>query len=90
MLLWRSEFHSNWILSSAIDVVNFLFSRQKEFYDEPVANESPIQTKKRLAKLANESVGIDEKKFYDLVSTDKGNSGSGVTNDLKLQVKLGR
>jgi hypothetical protein len=33
---------------------------------------------------------VDENKFYDLVSTSQGNSGSAVTNDLKLQVKLGR
>lgn len=64
--------------------------KQTEFYDEPVANESPVETKKRLAKLAKDSVGVDEKKFLELVSTSKGNSGSAVTNDLKLQVKLGR
>lgn len=63
---------------------------QKEYFDEPVADESPKQTKARLAKLAFESVGVDESKFIELVSTAKGNSGSGVTNDLKLQVKLGR
>jgi hypothetical protein len=49
-----------------------------------------VETKKRLAKLAKESIGLDESKFLELVSTSKGNSGSGVTNDLKLQVKLGR
>lgn len=65
-------------------------ARQKEYFDDAVADESPKQTKGRLAKLAEESVGVDEARFLELVSTAKGNSGSGVTDDLKLQVKLGR
>lgn len=80
------------LLTLALCFTPMLFTRfrQKEYFDEPVANESPVGTKNRLAQLAKESVGVDEKKFLELVSTSQGNSGSAVTNDLKLQVKLGR
>ena len=67
-----------------------LFDAQESYFDEGVADESPKQTKARLAKLAQSSIGLDEAKFLELVSTAKGNSGSAVTDALKLQVKLGR
>ena len=82
------EVHNRSLILSLI--ADLLCIRQKEYFDEAVADESPKQTKARLAKLAHEAVGLDESKFLELVSTAKGNSGSGVTNDLKLQVKLGR
>lgn len=74
----------------AFDFASALFDAQESYFDEGVAGESPKQTKARLAKLAQSSIGLDEAKFLELVSTAKGNSGSAVTDALKLQVKLGR
>lgn len=61
-----------------------------------VVNEVRNDTYKRLAKLAA-SVGIDEKKFYELLvipekPAEDGslNIGNGVTNDIKVMVKVNR
>lgn len=71
-----------------------LFKNQKAYFDENVVNETRNQTYARLAKLAA-SVGVDEKKVYDLlVISDKPgpdgslNVGNGVTNDLKQIIKV--
>ncbi|EAT88348.1 thioredoxin-like fold-containing protein [Parastagonospora nodorum] len=73
-----------------------LFHQQKEFFDVNVVNETRNATYKRLAKIAG-SVGIDEKKVYSLLEisdkpTEDGglNTGNGVTDDVKIQVKANR
>lgn len=61
-----------------------------------VVNETRNQTYERLAKLGAQ-VGVDEKKIYELLHiSDKPasdgslNTGNGVTNDLKVLVKMNR
>ncbi|KAJ4345721.1 uncharacterized protein N0V89_011856 [Didymosphaeria variabile] len=73
-----------------------LFERQKEFFDVSVVNETRNNTYKRLAKIAGE-VGVDEAKVFELLKiSDKPgedgslNSGNGVTDAVKLQVKANR
>jgi len=73
-----------------------LFDQQKEFFDVNVVNETRNNTYKRLAKIAG-SVGVDEKKVYDLLEiSDKPgedgglNTGNKVTDDVKIQVKANR
>jgi protein-disulfide isomerase len=73
-----------------------LFEQQKDFFDVSVVNETRNQTYKRLAKIAG-SVGVDEEKVYKLLEiSDKPgedgslNSGNGVTDDVKVQVKANR
>lgn len=73
-----------------------LFEHAPEYYDVNVVNEVRNDTYKRLAKLAA-SVGIDEKKFYELLvipekPAEDGslNIGNGVTNDIKVMVKVNR
>ncbi|KAI4286832.1 MAG: hypothetical protein L6R35_003915 [Caloplaca aegaea] len=73
-----------------------LFDHQKEFFDVNVVNETRNETYKRLAKLATE-VDIDEGKVYGLLEiADKPgedgslNTGNGVTNDVKVMVKVNR
>jgi protein-disulfide isomerase len=75
---------------------NALFKQQKEFFDVNVVNETRNNTYKRLAKIAA-SVGVDEDKVYKLLevgdkAADDGslNIGNGVTNDLKVLVKMAR
>ncbi|GAA97003.1 uncharacterized protein L969DRAFT_105569 [Mixia osmundae IAM 14324] len=67
-----------------------LMEHQEEYFDEAVENETLAQIRRRLAKLAHDSVGVEESAFLDLVKTGQGNSGNKVGADLKLQVKLGR
>lgn len=75
-----------------------LFERSSEFYDEPVYNESRIETYKRLAKLAHESVGVDEAAFLKIVEvaplpagTTKGlNKGNSLQPDLKYFIRQSR
>lgn len=68
-----------------------LFKEQREYFDEKVVNEVRNDTYKRLAALAA-TVGVDKNKVYDLlVIKDAGegaNKGNGVTNDIKLMVKV--
>lgn len=73
-----------------------LFEQQKDFFDVNVVNETRNATYKRLAKIAGQ-VGVDEEKVYGLLEiSDKPgedgslNTGNGVTNDVKLQVKANR
>lgn len=72
-----------------------LFDHQKEFFDVNVVKETRNETYKRLAKLAGE-VGVDEGKVYGLLEVrDKPgedgslNIGNGVTDDIKVMVKVG-
>ncbi|KAI9047729.1 hypothetical protein LZ554_008439 [Drepanopeziza brunnea f. sp. 'monogermtubi'] len=73
-----------------------LFDDAKSFYDVNIVNETRNKTYERLAKIAA-SVGVDEKEVYKLlhISDKPGmdgalNSGNGVTNDLKVLVKMNR
>lgn len=77
------------------DFSDRLFDKQTDFFDVSVVNEPRNETYKRLAKIAG-SVGVDEGKFFELVRiSDKPgedgslNSGNGVTDDVKLMVKVG-
>lgn len=78
------------------DFSEVLFERQKEFFDVSVVNETRNNTYKRLAKIAGE-VGVDEGKVYELlkIGEEPGedgslNSGNGVTDAVKVQVKANR
>lgn len=71
-----------------------LFEKQQEYFDVNVVNEDRNHTYQRLAKLGA-SCGIDEGKMYDLLKVpDKPspdgslNVGNGVTNDLKVLIKV--
>ncbi|ORY90197.1 hypothetical protein BCR35DRAFT_299771 [Leucosporidium creatinivorum] len=61
---------------------------QSAFYDEPTANETPNQTRERLADIAAKYV--DRAAFLKAVSVGKGNGGTPVTTDLKLAIKYAR
>ena len=74
-----------------------LFEHQKEYFDVNVVNEARNQTYGRLARLAKESVGLDEEKVLELlrVSDKPGpdgslNVGNQVTNDVKKMVRAAR
>lgn len=74
-----------------------LFEKQKEYFDVNVVNEARNQTYKRLSKLASETTGVPEEKYYELLKiSDKPgpdgslNSGNQVTNEIKYQVKANR
>ncbi|EUC48761.1 hypothetical protein COCMIDRAFT_86531 [Bipolaris oryzae ATCC 44560] len=82
--------------SKFYDFSEKLFEQQKDFFDVSLVNETRNQTYKRLAKIAA-SVGVDEGKVYGLLEiSDKPgedgslNSGNGVTDDVKVQVKANR
>jgi len=73
-----------------------LFADQKSYFDVNIVNETRNITYKRLAKLGA-SVGVDEKKMFDLLFIDDKpdkdgalNTGNGVTNELKVLVKMNR
>ncbi|KAL8732644.1 MAG: hypothetical protein Q9166_002619 [cf. Caloplaca sp. 2 TL-2023] len=73
-----------------------LFERQKEFFDVNVVKETRNETYRRLAKLAGE-VGVGEGDVYGLLEVgdkpgeDGGlNIGNGVTDDVKVIVKVNR
>ncbi|KAJ5037455.1 uncharacterized protein L3040_007630 [Drepanopeziza brunnea f. sp. 'multigermtubi'] len=73
-----------------------LFDDAESFYDVNIVNEPRNKTYERLAKIGA-SVGVDEKEMYKLlhISDKPGedgslNSGNGVTNDLKVLVKMNR
>ncbi|ORY05688.1 thioredoxin-like protein [Clohesyomyces aquaticus] len=79
-----------------LDFSTKLFDQQKSFFDVNVVNETRNATYKRLAKIAGE-VGVDEEKVYGLLeigdkpAEDGGlNTGNGVTNDVKVLVKMNR
>ena len=71
-----------------------LFEQQKDFFDVNVVNETRNQTYRRLASLAGKAGG-DEGTVYELLEVgDKPaeggalNIGNGVTDDLKVMVKV--
>jgi len=73
-----------------------LFADQKSYFDVNIVNEARNNTYKRLARLGA-SVGVDEKKMFDLLFIDDKpgndgalNTGNGVTNELKVLVKMNR
>ncbi|KAI4241746.1 MAG: hypothetical protein L6R40_004423 [Gallowayella cf. fulva] len=72
-----------------------LFEHQTEFFDVNVVNETRNQTYRRLAKLAGTVEGVEEERVYGLLEVgdqpgeDGGlNVGNGVTDDVKLMVKV--
>ncbi|TNY19852.1 hypothetical protein DMC30DRAFT_378401 [Rhodotorula diobovata] len=67
-----------------------LIDGQEAFHDEPCAVESPNQTRARLADLAASTIGVDRGAFLEAISVGKGNAGTPVTADLKLQIKFAR
>lgn len=74
-----------------------LFSEQKEYFDVNVVHESRNATYERLAQLAGQIRGIEEKAILDLLKvSDKAgedgalNVGNKVTDDVKLMVKANR
>lgn len=74
-----------------------LFNDQKAYFDVNVVNETRNETYKRLAKLGASSAGVNEDELYKLLAIpDKAgedgslNSGNGVTNDLKVVIKMAR
>ncbi|KAK9450021.1 thioredoxin-like protein [Limtongia smithiae] len=75
---------------------NALFKVANTYYDTAVYDEPRSKTYERLAKLAAESVGVDEAKVFELLaippSSDGSphNTGNAVTNDLKLFVRQAR
>lgn len=73
-----------------------LFDDAKSFYDVNIVNETRNKTYERLAKIGG-SVGVNESEMYKLLHiSDKPaedgslNTGNGVTNDLKVLVKMNR
>lgn len=69
-----------------------LFKKQTDFFDLSVVNETRNETYKRLAALAA-SVGVDSEKVFELLAIvpqggESLNSGNGVTNDIKLMIKV--
>ena len=78
-----------------VDFSTKLFEQQKEYFDVNVVNEARNETYGRLAKLAG-SVGVQESEILKLlhVSDKPGkdgglNAGNGITDDIKLMVKVG-
>ncbi|KAB5549778.1 thioredoxin-like protein [Coniochaeta sp. 2T2.1] len=79
------------------DFAAALFADQKSYFDVGVVNETRNATYRRLAKLARESVGVDEEEVYRLLEVPDRpgkdgalNVGNGVTDDLKVLVKMAR
>lgn len=74
-----------------------LFDDQKSYFDVNVVNEPRNATYRRLAKLGAQSAGVQEEDMYELLAipdkaSDDGslNIGNGVTNDLKVAIKMAR
>jgi len=74
-----------------------LFKDSKSYYDVNVVNETRNQTYIRLAKLAASSISVSESEIFDLLKisgkpAEDGslNIGNGVTNDIKVLVKVNR
>jgi hypothetical protein len=79
-----------------LNIPKALFDDAQSFFDENVVNEARNQTYGRLAKIGAK-VGIDENEMYELLyvsdkATPSGilNAGNGVTNELKMLVKMNR
>ena len=80
--------------SKFIEFSTALFDHQKEYFDVNVVHETRNDTYGRLAKLAG-SVGVSESKVLELLKVgDKPgkdgalNIGNGVTDDIKVMVKV--
>ncbi|KAK4194871.1 hypothetical protein QBC40DRAFT_290014, partial [Triangularia verruculosa] len=74
-----------------------LFAAQKSYFDISLVNETRNATYRRLAKLASDSVGLDEEAVYKLLAIPEQagedgalNAGNGVTADVKLVTKINR
>lgn len=74
-----------------------LYAHQQDYFDVNVVNETRNQTYRKLARLAKESVGLDEETVYKQLeipekpAEDGGlNVGNKVTDDLKVLVKMAR
>lgn len=74
-----------------------LFDDQKSYFDVNVVNETRNATYRRLAKLGAQSAGVQEEEMYKLLAIPEKagedgslNSGNGVTNDLKVAIKMAR
>lgn len=74
--------------------ISELFTHQSAYFDEAVAGETRNATYLRLARLARDSVGVDEDEVYRLLEVkqlDGGkNAGNKVTADVKTVVKMAR
>lgn len=68
--------------------LDFIVNHQDQFYDSKVADETPHQTRARLAKVAA-THGLDEAQVRDGLWSDEKKE-STVVPDLKLQVKYAR
>ncbi|KAJ2959190.1 hypothetical protein NQZ79_g5321 [Umbelopsis isabellina] len=69
-----------------------LFERQTEYFDEAVYTKSRNEIYGKLADLAA-SINVSGDKVLSLLTIKTGeakNGGNQVTNDLKLQIKIGR
>jgi hypothetical protein len=84
------------ILAWANEDIKALFDDAKSFYDVNVVNETRNKTYERLAKIGGK-VGINEQELLKLLwISDKPaedgslNIGNGVTNELKVLVKMNR
>ncbi|KAF7726953.1 hypothetical protein EC973_008148 [Apophysomyces ossiformis] len=78
--------------SKFFEFSDLLFSRQTEYFDEAVENKTRRELTNQLVELAGK-VGVSNEKVRDLLVNGEGtpkNQGNGVTNDLKLCIKLGR
>ncbi|KAH7319345.1 hypothetical protein BKA65DRAFT_99988 [Rhexocercosporidium sp. MPI-PUGE-AT-0058] len=82
--------------SKFFDFSKALFDDSKSFYDVNIVNETRNKTYERLAKIGGK-VGVNEQEMYNLLHiSDKPaedgslNSGNGVTNELKVLVKMNR
>ncbi|CAO3679401.1 unnamed protein product [Umbelopsis vinacea] len=74
------------------DFSDVLFERQTEYFDEAVYTKSRNEIYGKLADLAS-SINVPGDKVLSYLTVKTGeakNSGNQVTNDLKLQIKLGR
>lgn len=74
-----------------------LFKDQKAYFDVSVVNETRNAIYKRLAKLGAESAGVNADEMYNLLAISEKaaedgslNVGNGVTNDLKVVIKMAR
>lgn len=79
------------------DFAAALFADQKAYFDVSLVNETRNATYRRLARLAHESVGVDEEEVYGLLAIPEKagedgslNVGNGVTDDLKVLVRMAR
>lgn len=72
--------------------IEYELTRLIRFFDESLETKSRRQIIEELAQIA-ETIGVSSDKVLDLLTNGSGepkNAGNKVSNDLKLQVKLGR